>query len=168
LCRQRFAHSGLRGEFCIANAEEVPFPNDFFDCVCAMGVLHHVPDTVRAVEEIFRVLKPGGRLIVMVYHRDSLQYRFKFPLLHFLTHKSLQQLVNEVDGVGNPKGNVYSRAELRSLLSQFKELQMFTGLLSGQRFWRKLGQVTGLERWWGWFLYAKGIKPKPSDRMEEP
>jgi hypothetical protein len=87
-------------------------------------------------------------------------------LQRLLTSKSMQQLVNEVDGVGNPKGEVYSRAELRDLLRRFDDLKLFAGLLQGgmllprgNRFLpRRLLQR--FEPQWGWFLYAKGIKPQ--------
>ena len=164
LARQRFAQAGLAGTFQIANAEALPFPDDSFDCVCSMGVLHHTPDTARAVAEIWRVLKPGGRLIVMFYHRDSALYRVNFPLQQRFGPKSMQQLVNEVDGAGNPKGDVYSRAELGQLLRGFSDLEMFSGVLNGwmvlPRGGRFLPQrlLRPLASRWGWFLYAKGRK----------
>jgi len=165
LCRRRFELLGLRGDFHVANAEQLPFENETFDCVCSMGVLHHTPDTAKAAEDIFRVLKPAGRLIVMVYHRDSAQYRLKFPLVSLVTGKTIQQLVNEVDGLGNPKGDVYSKAELRCLLSQFKELELFVRQLRGGHLLPRGGRfvpdslLRRFEKRWGWFLYAKGIKP---------
>jgi ubiquinone/menaquinone biosynthesis C-methylase UbiE len=107
LSRQRFEYQGLKGDFRVGNAEYLPYEADYFDCICSMGVLHHVPDTEKAVSEIYRCLKPGGRLIVMLYHRNSLLYRLAMPMRSVITGKSLQQLVNEVDGVGNPKGDVY-------------------------------------------------------------
>lgn len=164
LCFRRFELLGLKGNFQEANAEDLPFESNFFDCVCSMGVLHHVPNPEMAVHEIFRVLKPGGRLIVMVYHRNSALYRLGFSLKSLLGKQTIQQLVNEYDGVGNPKGEVYSTSELRYLLSQFEQLQMFAGYLR-----RGMVPIIGrfipisllrlFERQWGWFLYAKGIKP---------
>src|SRR5207249_2105399 len=111
-----------------------------------------------AVEEIFRVLKPGGRLIVMLYHRDSALYRLRFGMERRRTGKSLDQLVDEVDGVGNPKGEVYSRAEARRLLHRFDELELFTGLLQGWMLSRRVGPrlptrlLSPFARRWGWFL----------------
>jgi ubiquinone/menaquinone biosynthesis C-methylase UbiE len=166
LCHRRFELLGLKGDFREANAEELPFEDEAFDCICSMGVLHHTPNPEKAVGQIFRVLKPRGRLIVMVYHRDSVLYRFTFPLVSLLTGKTVQQLVNEVDGVGNPKGDVYSKSELRYLLHQFEQLEMFPHLLRGSMVLPKIGRLipNGLlrpfERQWGWFLYAKGCKPE--------
>ena len=160
ISRKRFEYQKLRGEFIVGNAEELPYGNNFFDCVCSMGVLHHVPHTEQAVDEMHRCLKPGGRLIIMVYHRDSIPYRFVMPLRSLITGKSLQQLVNEVDGVGNPKGDVYSKQELKKLLLQFKKLEIFCGLLQPQKLRRLLPTSIGerLGTKWGWFLYAKGYK----------
>lgn len=165
LCCKRFKMLGLEGHFVVGNAEELPFESDMFDCVCSMGVLHHTPNMAKALSEIHRVLKPGGRLIVMVYHRNSVLYRFKFPLTSLVTGKKIQQLVNEVDGVENPKGSVYSKRELHRLLKMFKDVDLFVNRLqkwmlfpTSRRFIPDcLLQKFG--KFWGWFLYAKGRKP---------
>jgi SAM-dependent methyltransferase len=73
--------SGLPGEFRVADAENLDFPDESFDLVYSHGVLHHTPDTARAVHEIRRVLKPGGRAIVMLYHRGSYNYRVGIRIL---------------------------------------------------------------------------------------
>jgi len=160
ISRQRFEHQGLNGDFKAGNAEELPYESNYFDCICSMGVLHHVPDPEKAVSEIYRCLKPGGRLMVMFYHRNSVLYRVAMPARSVLTGKSLQQLVNEVDGVGNPKGDVYSKRELRDLLGNFRDIEMFAGLLqpSMLRSFLPSSIVELLGKKWGWFLYAKGRK----------
>jgi SAM-dependent methyltransferase len=48
----------------VADAQELPFRSASFDVVVANYVLHHVPDTRRAVSEMARVLRPGGTLVV--------------------------------------------------------------------------------------------------------
>src|SRR5207245_4997879 len=57
------------------DAENLDFNDNSFDLVYSHGVLHHTPDTARAVREIHRVLRPGGRAVVMLYHRNSYNYR---------------------------------------------------------------------------------------------
>lgn len=161
ISEKRFQLLGLKGNFQVGNAEELPFPDEYFDCICSMGVLHHVPDTERAVREIYRCLKPGGRLIVMMYHKNSLSYRVRMPIEGWLRGKSLQQSVNEVDGVGNPKGDVYSRRELRELFSDFRDLELFTRLFdNGKRFDKILPTRVKemLASRFGWFLYLRGRK----------
>jgi len=164
LCEKRFGFLELSGTFMVGNADKLPFASETFDCVCSMGVLHHTPDTEKAICEIHRVLKPGGRLIVMFYHRDSALYRINFQITGRIHGKTLQQQVNEYDGSGNPKGDVYSREELRTLLRDFSGHEIFAGLLEGWMVLPTFGQfipdafLRGFARRWGWFLYCKAIK----------
>jgi SAM-dependent methyltransferase len=81
LARKRFELSGLEGEFRVADAENLDFADNSFDRVYSHGVLHHTPDTPRAVAEIHRVLRPGGQAVVMLYHRGSYNYRIGIRVL---------------------------------------------------------------------------------------
>src|SRR5215472_16310341 len=81
LARRRFQLFDLPGSFRPADAEHLDFPDQSFDLVYSHGVLHHTPDTAGAVKEIHRVLRPRGRAIVMLYHRDSYNYRVNIKLL---------------------------------------------------------------------------------------
>jgi SAM-dependent methyltransferase len=81
LARRNFELRGLKGEFRTADAENMDFADDTFDLVYSHGVLHHTPDTARAIREVHRVLKPGGRAVVMLYHRDSYNYRVNISVL---------------------------------------------------------------------------------------
>jgi len=81
LARRRFELSDLPGDFRVADAERLDFPNTSFDLVYSHGVLHHTPDTAGAIREIHRVLRPGGRAVIMLYHRDSYNYRVNISLL---------------------------------------------------------------------------------------
>lgn len=81
LARKRFELFQLPGTFRVADAERLGFPNDSFDVVYSHGVLHHTPDTAGAVREIHRVLRPGGQAVVMLYHRNSFNYRINISML---------------------------------------------------------------------------------------
>ena len=81
LARQRFELFQLPGTFRVADAEHLNFPDNSFDIVYSHGVLHHTPDTAAAVREIHRVLRPGGKAVVMLYHRDSYNYRVNISML---------------------------------------------------------------------------------------
>ncbi len=63
------------------NAEQMSFPAGSFDLVFSHGVIHHSPRIRAIVREIHRVLRPGGRVVVMVYHRNSLNYHLSIRLL---------------------------------------------------------------------------------------
>lgn len=71
LVRQRLAREDLDGELRVADAEALPFVDASFDLVYSWGVLHHTPDTDRALAEVRRVLRPGGEARIMLYSRRS-------------------------------------------------------------------------------------------------
>ena len=56
----------------VADAEELPFPDDDFDCAFAGWVLYHVPNVGRAIAEAARVLRPTGRFVATCYREDNL------------------------------------------------------------------------------------------------
>jgi ubiquinone/menaquinone biosynthesis C-methylase UbiE len=103
LARKRFELSGLRGELRVSDAENLDFADESFDLVYSHGVLHHTPDIARAVREIHRVLKPEGRAMVMLYHRDSYNYRVGIRVLRragsrLLKRESGIKLVHRLTG----------------------------------------------------------------------
>lgn len=77
---RRLTHAGLLANVVEADAESLPFPEASFDFVWSWGVIHHSTDTDRVIAEISRVLRPGGRLAFMVYHRTSLTYWLNYVL----------------------------------------------------------------------------------------
>lgn len=60
-----------------ADAEASPFASGSIDYILSWGVLHHSRRTENALEEVRRLLRPGGRGLIMVYHRHSLVYLLK-------------------------------------------------------------------------------------------
>jgi ubiquinone/menaquinone biosynthesis C-methylase UbiE len=84
LVRKRFELEGLAANLSVADAEVLPFADDSFDLVYSHGVLHHTPETQRAIDQIHRVLKPGGTAMVMLYHKNSYNYRVNIMILRRL------------------------------------------------------------------------------------
>jgi len=90
LAAEHFRLLGVPGHFELANAEErVPFPDASFDHVYSFGVLHHSPTPARIVDEIHRVLRPGGTFTVMLYNRASVNYYVEILFLRRLLRWSL-------------------------------------------------------------------------------
>jgi ubiquinone/menaquinone biosynthesis C-methylase UbiE len=65
----------------VANAEHIPYANETFDIVYSHGVIHHSPHIEAIVEEIHRVLKPGGQAVIMLYHKSSYNYHVSIRML---------------------------------------------------------------------------------------
>jgi len=90
-------------ELKVMRAETLSFPDNYFDLVFSHGVLHHSPEIEKIIAEIYRVLKPGGQVVVMLYHRHSLNYHLSIRLLRrlgllFLWVPGLIPLISKLTG----------------------------------------------------------------------
>jgi len=74
----------LQGVTLERNATALDFPGDMFDIVYSFGVIQHIPEARKAVAEIYRVLKPGGEVLVMLYNRSSINYALEIMFLRKL------------------------------------------------------------------------------------
>jgi SAM-dependent methyltransferase len=91
----------------VGDVRDLPFADGSFDAIYSMGTIEHFADTERAVGEIARVLRPGGRAIVGVPNRHD-------PFLRPLLATLLQAI--GMYGYGYEKS--YSRASLRRMLER--------------------------------------------------
>lgn len=66
----RLGLQGIDAEILRMDAEEMSFEDQSFDFIWSWGVIHHSADTRRIVEQMHRVLRPGGTATVMVYHSN--------------------------------------------------------------------------------------------------
>jgi ubiquinone/menaquinone biosynthesis C-methylase UbiE len=69
--------------FAQMSADSMTFPDETFDTVTISNSLHHLPDTDRSLHEMFRVLKPGGHIIVHEMYRDN---QTDAQMTHVLLH----------------------------------------------------------------------------------
>jgi SAM-dependent methyltransferase len=65
LARPRIAGSGIAVDQCPRRGEELPFADATFDCVVSTWTLCSIPGVDRALGEVYRVLKPGGRFLFL-------------------------------------------------------------------------------------------------------
>jgi len=108
LARQNFQLQGLPGELRVMDGEELEWADETFDLVYAHGVLQYTVDPVRMIQEMHRVLKHGGRAVVMMYNRRS--------WLRWVSRWSRVQLEHEEA----PVYRQVTLAELQRLLSPFQ------------------------------------------------
>lgn len=115
---------GLKSRLEVADAENLPFPQNNFDLVYSWGVIHHSPDTQKAASEIHRVLKKGGIAKIMIYHKYSLMgfmLWIRYALLKGRFNKSLDDIYAEYIESSGTKA--YSIKQAKVLFSDFSEIK---------------------------------------------
>jgi ubiquinone/menaquinone biosynthesis C-methylase UbiE len=169
LAEEHFRLRGLQGRFVHHDAEQLPFPDASFDLVYSNGVIHHTPNTAAVVDEIYRVLRPGGRTIVMVYAEDSLYYWRNLLFGRGLKEGQLGRasigeiLSSSVEASGTdarPLVKVYTTARLRRLFHRFTGARVVQRQLRPEELpapLRPMREV--IERVAGWNLIIKATKP---------
>ena len=139
--RRRLAAFGLSSQLVTGDAENLDFPDESFDLVYSWGVLHHGPDTPKAVAEVFWVLKRGGEARVMIYHKWSLvgfMLWIRYALLGLRPWLSLTQIYARY--LESPGTKAYSVAGARQLFSAFSEVKIHTVLTHGDLLESGAGQ----------------------------
>lgn len=73
--REKLRNAGVIGnvEYVQANAEALPFPDNTFDCVTISFGLRNVTEKEKALRSMYRVLKPGGRLLVLEFSKPIIK-----------------------------------------------------------------------------------------------
>lgn len=156
LARKNFEQQELKGTFKVMNAEALEFPENHFDCVYSFGVLHHTPNTNTAINEVYRVLKKGGKCFIMLYSKYSLNH-FVHQVLRAPYEKSLSRPSDDA-----PVTRVYAQADLEVLFSKFSHHSFRKEYLFGagwkpvvycvpQSVNRMLGKALG----WHWLIVAE-------------
>ena len=136
--QRRLEVFGLAANIQRADAEQLPFGERTFDLVWSWGVIHHSSSFERCLDEMARVLRPGGRLVLMVYYRPSIVYYLNNGLIRGvlmgqLLRKSLQEIyVESGDGAF---ARVFSKQQLRRhLVSAFDDIHLSVVGLKAELF----------------------------------
>lgn len=168
------------------SAVEMPFADKSFDIVFSHGVLHHIPEIKTAQKEIHRILKPNGELIVMLYAKNSLNYRLSIALVRrlgligmYLAKPNANGLIGQhlenakqtglrkylkmenfihrnTDGALNPYSKVYDLREVEKDFADFKIVKSYKRFMHAPPL-----PVTKLpfEKSLGWHLWVH-LKPR--------
>ena len=67
---KRLSYLDANGSIVQMDAESMNFADESFDLIWSWGVIHHSANTRQILEEMYRVLRPGGEARIMVYHRS--------------------------------------------------------------------------------------------------
>lgn len=159
LTRERLALEGLRADVDVADAERLPFSDASFDLVYSYGVLHHSPDTARAIAEVHRVLRPGGVARVMVYHHPSwvgLMLWGVHCLARARPWKSPRWAVYH--HLESPGTKAYTVAEAERLFAMFKKVDVRTHLSHGDLLqMRPSDRYRSLPHRLAWRMYPRRL-----------
>jgi len=139
--RERLALNGFEPRVLVADAETLPFPDASFEMVYSWGVLHHSPDPARAIREVHRVLRPGGRACIMIYQRHALVGYMLWARYAFLAGKPWRSLDDiYAEHLESPGTHAYSIREARSLFAGFSQVRISTRLSPGDLLTGAAGQ----------------------------
>jgi SAM-dependent methyltransferase len=160
--RNRLKLWGVPPRVIRGDALALPLPTDTFDLVWSWGVLHHTGNIERAVDEVFRVTKPGGRIRLMLYHRPSwvaFAAWVRWGLLRGRLRGMKRIVAEHVQGPGTL---ALTRPEIRRLLSKFEDVDVrVIGTYWDRKFVPGLGSLAGSAL--GWFALMEARKPETSN-----
>lgn len=152
--RNRIELYGFDGVVERGDAEKLKYDDRTFDVVYSFGVLHHSPDTSLTINEVLRVLKPGGLASIMLYNRKSLNY---------VIHRLLKYPFDGNKKDPCPVESTYSKNEVLEMFRHYSKCNIETEYLFGTGYkilnnitpkivHRKLGKLVG------WHLMIDAIK----------
>jgi ubiquinone/menaquinone biosynthesis C-methylase UbiE len=101
IAARKAAEAGVHVEFRQGNASSMPFAKDTFDFLLCRAAFKNFAQPVRALQEMCRVLKPGGRGLIIDLRKDA----------------SIQSINHEVEGMGlNPVNKILTKLAFRTML----------------------------------------------------
>lgn len=130
--KQMLSKFNKKGILMRGDAENLEFKDNSFDVVYSYGVLHHTPNTKKAISEVYRVLKNEAHGVIMLYHSWSLLYPIIFlvRLLTFPFRKSIEKYIiktkntklgtSVLEVLCSPILKAYSSRQIRDMFKQFK------------------------------------------------
>jgi ubiquinone/menaquinone biosynthesis C-methylase UbiE len=142
--RRRLELFGCNSALSIGDAENLQFPTESFDVVYSWGVLHHSPNTPKAISEVHRVLRSGGAAKIMIYHKWSLvgyMLWIRYALLRLRPWLTLSDIYCRY--LESPGTKAYSFDEARRMFAAFDRVQIRSWLTHGDLLESAAGQRHG-------------------------
>ncbi len=153
LIRRNFQLRGLEGRFYHALPTTLPLENSSIDVACISGLLQQVSNPEVVIQEVFRVLKPGGKVIALTLAKYDVDY---FHRIFFFWHRWIWGKRQRPE-----KGTRFSGRRLTKLFRQFEEHRIHKRQLRRSEvphLWRVV-PLPLLQRLIGRVLILKAFKP---------
>jgi ubiquinone/menaquinone biosynthesis C-methylase UbiE len=165
IARTNAANAGVHVDFRIGNASSMPFADESFDFLVCRAAFKNFSEPARALDEMYRVLKPGGKALIIDLRRDA-------------SMESINEVVKEMN-VGALNGlltrltfrhmllkRAYTRSEFEEMISQTK----FAGVRIDEN---RIGleillskQNTDFLSWTYFTMYGASLRQLPGPSME--
>lgn len=141
ITEKRLKLYNLKSELSLQNAEKMTFEDGTFDHLNCQGVIHHTPDTQACLNEIARVIKPGGTASISVYYRNFILRNWKYIAgiggrlakiggglkgrgrEKIFTVSDVNEITRLYDGEKNPVGKSYSRKQILDMVPADMEVE---------------------------------------------
>lgn len=152
LTRRNFELRGLGGRFLHASAISLPLENASIDVACVSSLLHEADDPMRVVQEVYRVLKPGGKVLAVTHAKYDVEF---WSHVGFFWQRWFKKT-----SLSDPSER-FSGRRLKRLFDRFVEHRVYKRQLRRKEvphIWRWL-PVSLLERFMGHVLVLKAFKP---------
>jgi ubiquinone/menaquinone biosynthesis C-methylase UbiE len=170
IARNRVSTFGFNAQcIFVADAERLPFSDNQFDLVYSWGVLHHTPNIEKAVTEIYRVVRPSGKICIMLYHKPSLvalQLYLLFGLFALRPFRGIDEIIAR--HLESPGTKAYTRPQARRIFKRFGDLKIDSVLTKYDfRYKRDRYKRDKFLPGWveklipnslGWFMVIRGLK----------
>jgi ubiquinone/menaquinone biosynthesis C-methylase UbiE len=168
---------GYKSNLLVADAEYLPFKDNSFDIVYSFGVLHHTPNTQKAINEVYRALKPQGRAIISLYHKNSLSFwgfvfLYDFILRGKFIKMTLEKRISAIEKGGEetkPLVKLFTKKQARELFNKFEKIKIFTrhvGFPNSDCLLKRIFNIIPIKfffeflanKWFGWYLIIEAEK----------
>ncbi len=177
MVNDRLRLAGLDGRAIVGNALAMPFPDESLDALVSIGCFHHTGNVQKCLDETYRILKPAGTCVVMLYNKFSFRQWRRRPFAT-LREKIRDRFGGDrrldadtlrgeydahVDGTAAPEVTLHSIRELRRRFGRFQHVEIRKQncdplFLTRERYIPRERLLGTLGRWLGLDLYIRAIK----------
>lgn len=141
------------------SAHKLDFSDNFFDFVVSIGCFHHTGNISQCIEEVYRVLKPGGQLLFMCYNQHSLrEFLFRpgktlfsgYKTSRIFNERERAQYDSDLNGQAAPFTELFSKKKLAYFCKNFSDCKINVENVGGplrKYLINNIGKILGTDRY---------------------